>query len=182
MTRSALHRRTEVIRPGRAFIWGLGLGIITVAALVTAALGVLAQRGVQVAISANEVAQVVRTEVQKQVETDMTGVLTQVKADAAAQIKEQMQNRIDAGAVRISDVVVPLPPEIVSQFQGRLESILLASLNSSLDSLDVKGMSQQYGDKASQMVRTSLAKQLEGRTFTYSPVSWLNIPITLRIQ
>lgn len=175
-------RRAEMIRPGRAFVWGIAIGLLVSVALLTAGLSMLMQRGVEVVLSTEEVAQVVRTEVTRQVETDLAGAVTKLKDEARSRIKAQVKNKIDAGAVRISDLVLPLPPEIVTQFQGQLESIVVTSLDSSLDSLDVKQMAKQYGDGAYEMVRTSLAKQLDGKRFMYSPVDWVKIPVTLRLR
>lgn len=183
MARSRLERRrAEAIRPGRAFLWGAGVGLLVSATLVLALAGVVAQRGLQVVLSADEMAQVVRTQVSRQVEADFPALMAQVKADAATQIKTQMKNKIDGGAVRISDVVVPLPPEVLSQFQGRLESIVQSSIASALDGMDVHKLATAYGDRAQAMVKASLRQQLDGKTFFYSPVSWVSIPVTLRVQ
>ena len=175
-------RRAEMIRPGRAFVWGIGVGLLATVALLTVVLSLLMQRGVEVALSTEDVAQVVRAEVTRQAEADLSGAVTKLKDDAQIRIKAQVKNKIDAGAVRISDLVLPLPPDILTQFQGQLESIVVTSLDSSLDSLDVKQMAKEYGDRAYQMVRISLAKQLDGKQFMYSPVDWINIPVTLRLR
>ncbi|MGE5590554.1 MAG: hypothetical protein ACM3ZA_08045 [Bacillota bacterium] len=183
MARSRLERRrADVIRPGRAFLWGIGVGLLASVTLMLALAGMVAQRGVQVTLSADEMAQAVRTQVTRQVEADFPAVLEQIKADAAAQIKAQMKNKIDGGAVRISDVVVPLPPEILGQFQSRLEGVVQSSVAAALDGLDVRTMAAAYGDRAQTMVKASLRQQLDGRTFSYSPVNWITIPVTIRVR
>ena len=183
MARSRLERRrTEVIWPGRAFLWGIGVGLLLSASLVLAASAMLVQRGVQVVLSADEVAQMVRVQVTRQVEADFPEIVAHVKAGAAAQVKAQMKNKIDAGAVRISDVVIPLPPEVLNQFQSRLENIVLTSVSSVMDGLDVDQVAAQFGDRAYAMVKTSLKQELNGKTFLYSPVRWMAIPVILRIE
>ncbi|MCL5046943.1 MAG: hypothetical protein M1598_09235 [Actinobacteria bacterium] len=167
---------------GKWFLLGIVSGILIFLALGTA-LAVLATRyGIRVELSADEVADLVKAQVSRQSREDIPKIVQRIKDDVPRMVSEEMKGKLSSASIKISDVVITLPPESTRELQQSVEQTVRTAVINILDGMNTDEVAEQMGENAHRMVRDSLNRELGRKKFVYSPFRWLSVPVTVAIK
>ena len=157
-------------------------GILAVLALGVAFTILAARYGIRVELSADEVADLVKAEVSRQSREEIPKFVQKIKDDVPRMVSEEMKGKLSSASIKISDVVITLPPESTRELQESVEQTVRTAVINILYGMDTQGVADQMGENAHRLVQSSLSRELGGKKFVYSPFKWFSVPVTLAIK
>lgn len=166
----------------KSFFFGLATGVFLFLLLSAAALYQVGSRGVTVEVSAAEIGDLVRQQVERQVSEELPRLVASAKAEVPGRVAAEIKDKIQGASIRVGDVTIPLPPQATQPLQDRLQGIVQYTLYTVLDSMDTQALARKLGYDAQAQVRDSLTRAFDGRRFVYRPFRGVSVPVTIDVK
>ncbi len=161
-------------------LWtGLFLGVFVSIFLYTVILYYfLGIAGLRIRFSQTDPATLIREQIKEEVALELDLLLEKLKIELPARIASSIQG-LERIIIHFDDGDVSLPQEVVKNCKKEFQSLAEKTIISSLNEIDLRPYVEELGQASFELVRTTLEREVAGKTYFFPVARWLRIPITV---
>ena len=165
----------------RSFLLGAGSVLALFVLLLAAAVAMLTSRGVAIQLDCEDVALLVREQVESQAKAALPRMIAGAKAEIPRIVREQMQDQL-SDRMEIAGFVFTMPAELLQQLERSLQKNVENATGQILDGIDTATLAAQFAGDAYRMVRQTLQEELHGQTFMVLLFDRIPVPVHVIVR
>lgn len=161
------------------FWCGIGIGILVCMIFDIIGIYMLLEKGITICIDTSEVAMTVQKEVEKNLRTELPDIVEETKKDIPIIVKKELKGKLGDTKIEVGKIKLTLPKSFSEHLESELQSFTIRTLNNMIDHMDTGQLAQEISRQSYRMVKETLRRELNGKTFIIAPSKWIRMPITV---
>ncbi len=158
---------------------GVFCGVFLGCFFMSIALFLLIQyQGLQFAISSEQLAQMVRTQIQNQAKQDIPEFLEKIKTELPNELPNHLEE-LDNLTIGIGNNQVKLPPELLSALKGEFTRVFEAALINTLNNYNLMASEELVGKNTYELIRKAVKREIIGKTYHINYSKWFSVPVKI---
>ena len=160
----------------RSFLLGAGSALVLFVLLLVFAAAMLTSRGVSIQLDSEDLALLIREQVESQAKAALPRMIAGAKAEIPRIVQEQMQDQL-SDRMEIAGFVFTMPAELLHLLERNLQKNVENATGRILDGIDTETLAAQFAQDAYRMVRQTLQEELHGQKFMVFLFDRIPVPV-----
>jgi hypothetical protein len=135
-------------------------------------------RGLQFAISPDELARMVKAQVQNQAKRDIPELLEKIKIDLPNELPNHLEE-LDKLTIGIGNNQVQLPPEFLTALKSEFTRVFQIALINTLNNYNLMASEELVGKNTYELIRNTVKREIIGKTYHINYTSWFSVPVKI---
>ncbi len=161
------------------FWYGIGIGILVCVIFNIIGIYMLLEKGITICVDTTEVAMTVRKEVEKNLRTELPDIVQDTKKQIPIIVNKELKGKLGDTKLEVGKIKLTLPKSFSERLERELQNYTIRTLDKMIDNMDTGQLAQEISRESYRMVKETLRRELNGKTFMIALSKWIRMPITV---
>lgn len=151
-------------------------------ALLWAGMFWLSSTAPSVYLDSEELAQIIGNRIMTQIHRELPLIIEGAKSEIPAIVEREMATQLTSDRMEIAGFVFTVPEELMAQIKHSMQANVENATAKILDGIDAKLVGERFGEDVYRLVRETLRREVDGKTFTLLLLGKMPVKVKVHVQ
>lgn len=138
----------------------------------------LQYQGLQFAVSPEQLALMVKAQIQNQAKQEIPKMLERIKQELPTELPNHLEE-LDNLTIGIGASQVKLPPELLTTIKYEFTRVFEAALMNTLNNYDLMASEKSVEKNTYDLIRNAVRREIIGKTYRINYSKWFTVPVKI---